>query len=756
MKSPDLKKSLRARSRRALLLVLSFAIILGAAIAAFHLVPIPRDLLHPQDGTTTLLDRNGRKLAALPSTRARAQQPIGLHEMGPLPAIMVALEDARFYSHRGIDLRAVAAAFVRNARAGRILSGGSTITQQLIKLASGRSQRSWGSKLYESAAAIRLETIWTKDRILEEYLNRCHYGNRMVGPAAAARAYFGKQAANLTAAEAVYLAGLPQAPTKFNPWLRAGRAEAKYQRSIAQLSGSSHFAKSALPVSTLPPRLLRNAVEKRNAPHFVDALLQQEYPLPGGTIETTLDLSLQRFAEEQLELQLTRLSNRQVRQGAVVVLDAKTGAIRAMVGSRNYAMAGDGQVNGATTFRSCGSTLKPFLYLRAIDERIVTAATLLPDTPDAIRAEYIDYDPSNYDRRFLGPVRVREALANSLNVPAVVLLSRLGARKTYLALRDCGIKFARPFSDYGAGMILGNAEIRLLDLTAAFTVFAGNGLAVEPRYLPTAPSRHRFIASAEAVSIVSDILSDNDARRNTFGPFSPLAFENNRIPCKTGTSSGFRDAWAVGVTAQHAVGVWVGNSDGRPMQEIAAVTGSAPIWRAMIDYLLQHGDSSVPVPIEHARLTRREVDATTGLLPTAASPILVNEWFLTGTEPSEDAGRYWRTLNGRSHLILPSQYALWCKSGQNRLGATVQDDAPLAIVSPRPGATFSIDPHLLRSQQALQLIASASLDKQLEWSVDGEPIVITQNGYFWPLVKGRHDVEVKYAEERVTAQINVE
>ena len=224
------------------------------------------------------------------------------------------------------------------------------------------------------------------------------------------------------------------------------------------------------------------------------------------------------------------------------------------------------------TSRSSGSTLKPFLYLRAIDERQVTAATILPDTPDAVRAEYIDYDPVNYDKRFWGPVRLREALANSLNVPAVVTLSRVGARKTFLTLEDYGFKFARPFSESGAGLILGNAEIRLLDLTAAFTVFAGDGLAVQPRLLASEPPRHRFLAAPEAVAIVADILADNGARQKTFGPFSPLAFENHRIPCKTGTSSGFRDAWTVGVTREHAVGVWMGNLDGRAMEEIAAAS----------------------------------------------------------------------------------------------------------------------------------------------------------------------------------------
>ncbi len=749
---------MRIARLRAVLLrsaVLLGLIALGFA-AVVRLTPLPSDLLRPQNGTTTLVDCQGRTLASLPSIEARAQNPVRLSEMGPLPAVTVALEDRRFYSHSGVDLFADAGALVRNVCFGRIVSGGSTITQQLIKLASGRTGRSWTAKIYENLAALRLERVWTKDRILEEYLNRSHYGNRQVGPSAAARAYFNKRPENLTLAQAIYLAGLPQAPSRFNPWRHSESSEARYRRSFVQLSRAKFIDPSQAAHIETVPRLSRRMAAERTAPHFVDAILEKYPKLRGGVITTALDLDLQRYAEKVLEVQLAKLAPRQVRHGAIVILDTKTGAVRAMVGSRNYSAPGDGQINGTMEYRSCGSTLKPFLYLRAIDDRLLTAATLLPDTQNAVRAEYIDYDPVNYDKRFLGPVRVREALANSLNVPAVVTLSRVGARKAFLALQDCGLKFARSFDDYGAGLILGNAEIRLLDLTAAFTVFTGRGLIVEPQLLNTTNVRHRFIASPEAVAIVADILADNQARRHTFGPFSPLAFEHERIPCKTGTSSGFRDTWAVGVTAQHAVGVWVGNFDGRPMQEIASVTGSAPVWREIVDYLLQHGDTSVPAPVESSRLTRREVCSITGLLPVASSPGVVNEWFLAGTEPVQKASHYWRLVHGQMELVLPSEYTLWCRSGQNHLGARIEDNTPLKIVSPAPNATYMIDPHLPRWQQALRLIASANPADELDWKVDEKPLAFSNDGYFWPLIEGQHKIEVSGPTGRAAANFSVE
>jgi penicillin-binding protein 1C len=740
----------------AVLSVLIVVVTIATLFAAVGLTPLPKDLLHPQNGTTTVVDCRGKKLASLASTEARAQHPLALREMGSLPAVTVALEDARFYTHCGIDIRATLAALVRNIRAGRIVSGGSTVTQQLIKLSCRRMERSWTAKIYENLAALRLELTWPKDHILEEYLNRSHYGNRQVGPAAAAQAYFDKSPENLTLAEAIYLAGLPQAPTRFNPWRNAAAAEEKYRRSVSQLSRAQFFGPRQSGSINAFPRLSSRPAEQRSAPHFVDAVLQKHPNLGGGIVATTLDLDLQSVAEKELALELAKLAPRRVRHGAVVILDTDTGAVRALVGSRDYYDTQDGQINGAAIYRSCGSTLKPFVYLHAIENRVVTAATLLPDTPDAVRAEYIDYDPVNYDNTFLGPTRVREALASSLNVPAVVTLSRVGARKAFLALEDCGLKFARPFSEYGAGLILGNAEVRLLDMTAAFTIFSGRGLAVEPQSLSTENPRHRFVASPEAVSIVADILADNDARIRTFGPFSPLAFENQRIPCKTGTSSGFRDAWAVGVTAQHAVGVWVGNFDGSPMEEVAAITGAAPVWRAIVDYLLQHGDTSVPEPVENARLHRRQVCALTGMLPSRESPRIVNEWFLAGTEPVQNADQYWRVVDGRRRLVLPPEYALWCRSGQNGLGAKVDDTSPLRIVSPHPDATFVIDPQLSRSQQAVQLVASADIAEKLVWKVDGKTLEPSRNGYFWSLIEGRHTIEVFGSSRHATSRFSVE
>src|SRR6266403_2135253 len=603
-----LPRALRSRS------LVVCAVIALAVMLSILCTPLPRNLQQPLAGTLTLLDCRGREIAEIASPEARAQLPRGLDELGKwLPRVTVALEDHRFYEHAGVDWRATASACARNLKAHRIISGASTITQQLVKMASGRQRRSWFGKFYETIVAWKIERRWSKERILTEYLNRSSYGNRRLGPEAAARAYFGKSARDLTLAESIFLAGLPQAPTRFNPWRHPELATRKYERSLVRLaqlgviSGEEQalLAKSA-PVAhrSDPPHL---------APHFVDALVARN-PSLRGTVRTSLDLDLQNTAERFVRSHLAALNRYDITQAAIVILDNETGAVRAMVGSNNYATS---QVNGAMRPRSCGSTLKPFVYLTAIDRHLLTAASLLPDTAEAIRDEYADYDPQNYNHRYLGPVRLREALGCSLNVPAVFALSQLGARGAFFELQKWGFEFPRGLSDYGAGFVLGNAEIRLVDLAGAYAGLARHGMAMRAKFLTAEHFPMKPIASREATAIITDILCDNSAREKSFGANSPLAFDE-RIAVKTGTSSGFRDAWTIGFNKEHTVAVWIGNFDGRPMRDTFAVRSATPLWAAMMRELLRR-DRPLDPPEESERLVRREICADTGLLASRFS-----------------------------------------------------------------------------------------------------------------------------------------
>ena len=714
------------------------------ATAVVWWISIPDRLRRPPSGTLTLLDCRGREIAELASPEARTQFPIRLEKMGPwLPRITVALEDRRFYNHTGIDWHAIAAACTRNLRSRHLVSGASTITQQLVKLATGRRQRSWSGKFYEGIIAWKLEHRWTKERILAEYLNRSSYGNRRIGPEAAARAYFDKPARDLTLSEAVFLAGLPQAPTRFNPWRHPEQANRKYSRSLARLVELGVITRDQQSLLARPPKIAHTD-PPRLAAHFVDAVVARN---PGlrGTLTTTLDLDLQATAERLVRSHLSALNRHDITQAAVVVVENATGAIRAMVGSENYAVS---QINGATQPRSCGSTLKPFVYLDAIDKRLLSAASLLPDTPDAIRDEYGDYDPQNYNHHYLGPVRLREALGCSLNVPAVFALSRLGARPAFYQLQKWGFDFPQGLADYGAGFVLGNAETRLVDLAAAYAGLARGGTAVRAKFLAAEHQPLTRIASEEATAIINDILCDNDARQRSFGPRSPLAFEE-RIAAKTGTSSGFRDTWTVGFDKEHTVAVWAGNFDGRPMRDMFAVRAATPLWAAVIQELLRR-DHPLDPPIENERLVRREICKATGLLPSRFSSAKLSELFLVRTEPREDSGDYFAS-DGK--LLLPDAYSRWCASRDNTIGAHVRSD--FRITSPPPNAHYEIDSVLPSSQQMVELTAAAASD--IEWFVNNERISPQQNSrFFWQLSPGEWHVRavsrVGTAEETITVE----
>lgn len=687
----------------------------GSFTACVHFAALPNALNDPPPRPPVLVDLRGEPFAVPGDAVVRDSQPLSLRDMGEwLPFTTVAIEDHRFWTHAGVDWHAMTGAALRNIRNLRVISGASTITQQTIKLASGRSKRTFDAKFREAFAAQKLEEEWDKSKILETYLNRLDYGNRRIGPEAAARAYFGKSVSALTLAEAIYLAGLPQSPTRLNPWRNPQKAIARYQLNVNRLAKTN-----LLPPGISAESLLAAApAAKVNHPvleasHFADLALERAGS-KRGTISTTLDLDLQRVADTMLSEHLRLLGGG---DAAIVVVDNATGEVRAMASGGSLKHRA---INAANVPRSCGSSLKPFVYLAAIDRRLLTAASLLPDTEQAIPAEYQDYDPQNYTKQFYGPVRLREALGNSMNVPAVIAVSQVGARSAFHELERWGFEFPRGFDEYGAGFILGNADIRLIDLAGAYAGLARGGLAWRAKVLSSEPIHSETMASPEACAIVTDILCDNEARRLSFGLSSPLNV-GARVAVKTGTSSGFRDRWCVGFNQQHTVAVWSGNLDGKPIDQILAVRAAGPLWAAMMRYLLARGDQEVPAPSASEKLKEIRVAAETGLLPRAGEKT-VKEWFLSGTEPTENAADDYVLQDGRERLLLPPEYKEWCASSQNRLGAVARS-GELRILFPKNGANFLVNPNLPSKQQTLHFIAS---EPDCRWLLNGHEI----NGQF--------------------------
>lgn len=700
---------------------------------ALRVTPLPAALELPPPSTTELQDRNGRPLAVIPTDSAREAIPRRLDQLGRwLPEVTIAIEDRRFRSHHGVDLLALGGAAARNIRNLRVLSGASTITQQLIKITSPPAPRTLSAKLREAFLAAALERRWSKDRILEAYLNRLDYGNRRIGAEAAARAYFGKPARDLSLAEAIFLAGLPQSPTRWNPWKNPDGAQARYERNVRRLGRTGCLPGGSRESDLLaaPPQATRTDPPQDEG-HLVSAV--RKLSIPGHRL--TIDASLQQTVARLARSHLDQTKTAGLRDVAVVVVENRSGEVRALAGAVAPRHA---SLVPALEPRSCGSTLKPFLYLRAIDRQLVTAASILPDTPDAVTDVYRDYDPQNFSGRFRGPVRVREALGNSLNVPAVVVLSRLGARETFAEFRTWGLDFAADFQSAGAGFILGNAGISPMALAAAYATLARGGIAAPARLSHRQPATTRRIASPEACAIVTDILCDPAARRASFGDALSMP---ERTAVKTGTSSGFRDGWCAGFTRDHTVVVWAGNLDGTPLAGILAVRSAAPLWKSVVSHLYAQGDAPVPPP--PSTLSKRLVAAETGLLPRPGEPA-VTEWFLPGTEPTVRAESVYRD----GVLELSDEYSAWCSGNQNHLGARVRSGR-LRILYPRDGATFLLQDSLRPAQQAIALHAT---DPGCEWFLNDVPL----DAPLVPLQKGRWQLTARTAKESATLSFTVE
>ena len=731
--------------KRVLLVLLAiFALAIALLELAIRSAPLPRSLETPVPATPALEDISGKPFAVIPTGSARDARPGHLKDFGTwLPLATVLIEDRRYFSHPGIDPIATTGAAIQNIANLRIISGASTITQQTIKLASGHPNRSFLSKWQEALSAIRLERCWTKDQILEHYLNTLDYGNRRIGATAASCAYFAKPPSQLTFSEAIYLAGLPQSPSRLNPWKNPQQALNRYKRNISRIVRQGHLP-SGLDEKTLlanPPNPSQNTPPLL-APHFARAAIARLTPELAGR-RTTLDQGIQDAVGRIVGSSKSHLAEVGAGACAAVVIDNASGGVRAMVSSSGPRFEA---WNMAMTPRSAGSTLKPYLYAEAIDSRLATAATLLPDTEEAVREAYADYDPKNYNARFLGPVRLREALGNSLNVPSVVVLSRVGAREAFGRMAEWGLAFRNGFDGYGAGFILGNAEVTLLDLAGAYASLARGGIAWHPVFFSGEPTDPRACSSRAAAAIVTDILCDGDARRISFGNASPLDV-TARVAVKTGTSSGFRDGWCVGFTDKHTAAVWAGNPDGSPMDQTLAVRSAAPVWNAIIRMLLERGDPPAPEPDPAIGLEKIGVSKTTGLLPRLGEET-VNEWFIAGTAPTKSSSAMFRPIAGKETLVLPREYAAWCAGPQNRLGA-IAETGQLEILHPKDGSVFSLNPSLPTGQQVLAL---ASTDPNCEWFADGKKLSSPK----FRLVRGEHTLTARSSGQERSAKFRVE
>ena len=565
--------------------------------------------------TTFVYDRNGELLAELIGEGRR--EWVSLDRISPhLINATIATEDATFFTNSGVDPVRIAGAALQNVEQGEIVSGASTITMQLARnLFLGSEERydqTFDRKIAEAGLASELTRTYTKEDLLELYLNLLNYGNLAYGPQAAARTYFGKPAFDLNLAESTLIAGIPQSPARFDLFHDFESAKER-QRTVLSLMVRQGFLtldEANAVFSTEVDLGGSPEIHPPSAPHFVDYVVREldrswgegyDVRRAGFHIYTTIDMALQDTAQRIVLQKVADLRSRfDMNNGALVALRPGTAEILAMVGSVDYANEEiDGQVNVAISPRQPGSAIKPLLYATAFSDNLISPATVIWDTPITYTISTIEqYEPLNYDRTFHGPVTARAALANSYNVPAIKLLDAVSVERMLEAARSMGVSSLHRGTDwYGLSLTLGGGEVTLLDLATAYHTIANLGEYRSPRYVLTITDGQGQtlledsstdgvpVISEDAASLVIDILSDDPARVPMFGAGSQLTL-SRPAAAKTGTTDNNRDAWTMGFTRHLLAGVWVGNTDGRPMRNATGAGAAAPVWNEFMRTVL--------------------------------------------------------------------------------------------------------------------------------------------------------------------------
>ncbi|MBT5717202.1 MAG: penicillin-binding protein 1C [Opitutae bacterium] len=709
-------------------------------------------------------DRNGKVLRWIPDKNGERHSWTPLNNIpGIVQEAFISAEDHRFYSHPGIDILAILRAVKSNLTEGRIVSGASTLTQQLSRMSYPR-ERTYYDKLVEVIRSLRIEWMLEKDQILELYLNRVPLGNNLLGIKAGSSVYFGKALSRLTNSEAALLASLPKAPGRLNPY--GNNIDSLIERRgwvLEQMFKYGHVSSREMEASLQNIPFIKPKYFPFKAPHFIDNVLTTS----GNSIQTTtIDFKLQSHIEKILKSHQYRLKRKSARQASVVVLDNKNSEILSLVGSIEYSKRHQGFNNGANALRSPGSTLKPFLFTQALDSGLSTAAVL-----EDIEKNYVSpqgtYRPVNFNKKSYGPVSMRNALGNSLNQTAVSLLNTIGYSSFYKTLQALDlINFPeRGPEHYGLGMVIGNPEVTLVQLASAYATIARGGLFTPAKYFVNSESsRMQRVYSEEASYILTDMLSDPSARDLTFGDFfnQKLPF---KLALKTGTSTNYRDGWIVGYTPQHTIGIWVGNFNGEPTAGLSGAEAGGSILVDILNELYPNGFSSPFFRPE--RVVSAEVCSYSGMKPNKFCPHIKRELFIDGMEPGEICN--FHEGSGGTH-DLPPQYAKWLHGrykkgveGNYRLAGFSRDlskifqkenqthrslgrghmasNSSVHITSPVDGEKYILDSKMNNDEIELDAFSDLPIP-EITWYIDGREYDRVGPPYQtkWRLSRGVHTI----------------
>jgi penicillin-binding protein 1C len=663
-----------------------------------------------------LLDRHGKIIHELRvDPKFRRLDWTSIEEISPAFIKTVVLsEDKRFYEHQGVDWLAVSSAVIKNLFTKKS-RGASTITMQLASMLDESlkpkgSKRTTGQKWDQMKAAKKLEETWSKKEILEAYQNLLTFRGELQGVSAASRGLFDKEPSGLNESESLILASLIRAPNA---------SIEKVGSRACGLGSSLNPSIKCEDIKMLAERTLTNKYSIKQsrafAPHVAYQMLKGKDNLNGTEITTTLDRDLQCYAIDVLKHHILSVRHQNVNDGAVLIVENKTGDVLAYVGSIGYESSAR-YVDGITAKRQAGSTLKPFLYALALEKEVLTPASILSDSPIDISTGLGVYKPENYENDFKGMVSVRTALASSLNIPAVRTLSLTGIDPFIQKLKLLGFGQLKSDDYYGFSVALGSADISLWELVNAYRTLANNGFMNDLRLrFEDKDAKSTRVFSEEVVFIISDILSDREARSYTFSLENPLSTKYWSA-VKTGTSKDMRDNWCIGYSDKYTVGVWVGNFSGAAMWNVSGITGAAPVWLEIMNYL--HRENPVMPPEPPSGVFAKRVGFQNNMEPARV------EWFIQNTGPAN-------TVSDETIITLNTAH-----------------DFP-HILYPSDGTTIALDPDIPVENQYIFFEAETS-HNDLDWVLNGQSISETfQPVLPWQLKQGKYLLSLADKQNRV-------
>ena len=748
----------------------AIGIALLLSVALFY--PLPAAFRASPLSSTRIEDRAGRLLYDLRKnglTSNITNVPLDFRRA------LIAAEDRSFSKNIGVSIRGTLRALLVDLRERKIVQGGSSLTQQYVRQVLQPEKRGFLYKIREAVLAIRLTLSIPKEEILSRFVSGAYFGQQAYGLEAAARTYFDTTPDRLSLAQSALLAGLLNAPSALNPFNVPEAAKIRRNIVLKAMLKTGVIQQSEYVDALAEPLTLSRGIIPIEAPHFVFWLLEHHPDLRvrGSTVRTTLDLDLQHSVEDIVRRKIDDLKDKNVTSAAVVVLDVHTGDILSMVGSPDYFESdNDGAVNGADSLRQPGSALKPFTYALAFGSGMTPATTVADISTQFFTQEGNPYIPRNYDFREHGLVRLRDALANSYNIPAVKVLERIGVSRLLTLLQQAGIGSLRESPEhYGLALTLGDAEVTLLDLTAAYGIFPRMGFRLFPRGLADAPiqSNARVIRE-EPAWLVTDILSDENSRAAEFGRGGALSFDVP-VAAKTGTTRNSRDNWTVGYTPDVLVGVWVGNPDNTPMRDTSGITGAGPIFHdVMLQALKMKSSNTFQRP---TNIVDVEICRLSGLLPTELCTDRMIEHFIKGTEPTRpdelnvqlQIDRRNQKLAGpgcdpsftekRTYVAFgpelsrfarennwplpPLEYSPFCPSDNTVI------PQHLSILTPLPNTSYKLDPLIPDTAELVIFTAQSDAISSVTWYVDDVRIGEGKAPDFrfqWLPVAGVHEVRV--------------